>query len=91
MATADGQKPSLLATFDDPDALKAHWKIGEWNQIHVIARGRTMLYFINGQLMSVLIDDHPTMFVDHGLIAIQLEGRGDNTASFRNIWLKNLQ
>jgi catechol 2,3-dioxygenase-like lactoylglutathione lyase family enzyme len=90
MATADGQKPSLLATFGDADAL-AHWKVGEWNQLHVIARGRTMLYFINGQLMSVLIDDHPTMFVDHGVIAIQLEGRGDNTASFRNIWLKNLR
>ena len=91
MATADGQKPSLLATFGDPDMLKRHWKVGEWNQLHVIARGRTILYFINGQLMSVLIDDHPSMFVDQGLIAIQLEGRGDNIASFRNIWLKNLQ
>ena len=49
-----------------------------------------MIYFINGQLMSVMIDDHPTMFVDHGVISIQLEGRGDNTASFRNLWLKNL-
>ena len=89
-ATAEGEKPSLLATFSDPDALKAHWKVGDWNQLHLIARGRTMLYFINGQLMSVLIDDHPTMFVDHGVIAIQLEGRGDNSASFRNIWLKTL-
>jgi hypothetical protein len=89
-AIAAGQKPSLLATIGDPDVLKKHWKAGEWNQMHVIARGRTMLYFINGQLMSVLIDDHPTMFVDHGVIAIQLEGRGDNSASFRNIWLKTL-
>jgi catechol 2,3-dioxygenase-like lactoylglutathione lyase family enzyme len=89
-AKADGQKPSLLATFSDPDTLKTSWKVGDWNQMHVIARGRTMLYFINGQLMSVLIDDHPTMFVERGLIAVQLEGRGDNTASFRNIWLKNL-
>jgi len=89
-AVADGQKPSVLATIGDPDALKALWKIGEWNQLHVIARGRTMVYFINGQLMSVMIDDHPTMFVDHGVISIQLEGRGDNTASFRNLWLKNL-
>ena len=90
MAIADGQKPSLLATIGDPDVLKSKWKVGDWNQLHLIARGRTMEYFINGQLMSVLIDDHPTMFVDHGLIAIQLEGRGDNAASFRNIWLKNL-
>ena len=89
-AVTDGQKPSLLATIGDPDALKAIWKVGDWNQLHVIARGRTMIFFINGQLMSVLIDDHPTMFVDHGVLSIQLEGRGDNTAWFRNLWLKNL-
>jgi catechol 2,3-dioxygenase-like lactoylglutathione lyase family enzyme len=89
-AIADGQKPAVLATIGDPDVLKTLWRVGEWNQLHVIARGRTMLYFINGQLMSVMIDDHPTMFVDHGVISIQLEGRGDNTASFRNLWLKNL-
>jgi hypothetical protein len=90
-AVADGQKPSLLATIGDPDVLKTYWRVGDWNQIHVIARARTMLYFINGHLMSVLIDDHPTMFVDHGVLSIQLEGRGDNTAAFRNLWLKNLQ
>lgn len=89
-AVADGQTPATLATVGDPDTLKAHWKVGQWNQMHLIARGRTMLYFINGQLMSVLIDDHPTMFVVRGVIALQLEGRGDNTASYRNIWLKNL-
>jgi catechol 2,3-dioxygenase-like lactoylglutathione lyase family enzyme len=89
-ATAAGQAPSLLATFDDPESLAKYWKVGEWNQLHLIARGRTMQFFINGRLMSVLIDDHPTMFVDHGVLAIQLEGRGDNTASFRNLWLKNL-
>ena len=40
--------------------------------------------------MSVLIDDHPTMFVDHGVLAIQLEGRGENKAWFRNLWIRNL-
>jgi catechol 2,3-dioxygenase-like lactoylglutathione lyase family enzyme len=90
-AVADGRKPSLLATIGDPDVLKTYFKVGDWNQIHLIARGRTMIYFINGHLMSVLIDDHPSMFVDHGVLSIQLEGRGDNVASFRNLWLKNLQ
>jgi catechol 2,3-dioxygenase-like lactoylglutathione lyase family enzyme len=90
-ATAAGTKPTLVSTIGDVNALKSVWKVGDWNQLHLIARGRTMLYFINGQLMSVLIDDHPTMFVDHGVLSIQLEGRGDNVASFRNLWLKNLQ
>jgi catechol 2,3-dioxygenase-like lactoylglutathione lyase family enzyme len=89
-ALGDGLKPTVLATFDSPDELKNIWKVGDWNQLHLIARGRTIMFFINGRLMSVLIDDHPTMFVDHGVLAIQLEGRGDNKASFRNLWLKNL-
>jgi len=89
-AVADGLKPTLLATIDDPDTLKGYWKVDDWNQLHLIARGRTMMFFINGHLMSVMIDDHPTMFVDHGVLSIQLEGRGANKASFRSLWLKNL-
>ena len=89
-AISEGSKPTLLATFDDPDAMKAYWKVGDWNQLHLIARGRTMEFFINGHLMSMLIDDNPTRFTDHGVFGIQLEGRGDNKASFRNLWLKNL-
>jgi hypothetical protein len=89
-ALGEGLKPTLLSTFDDPEVLKGYWKVGDWNQLHLVARGRTMMLFINGHLMSVLIDDHPTKFVDHGVLGIQLEGRGDNKASFRNLWLKNL-
>jgi hypothetical protein len=91
-AVADGQMPQTLATFGDSAAVaKAAYKPGEWNQMHLVARGRTMLFFINGQLMSVLIDDHPTKFLPQGFLSVQLEGRGDNKASFRNLWLKNLQ
>ena len=89
-AATEGEMPKLLATFGDPDNLATHFKIGDWNQMHLIARGRTMMFFINGQLMSVLIDDHPTRFLSQGVISIQLEGRGDNKASFRNLWLKHL-
>jgi hypothetical protein len=85
-ALGEGLKPTLLSTFDDPEILKGYWKAGDWNQLHLVARGRTMMFF----MMSVLIDDHPTKFLDHGVLGIQLEGRGDNKASFRNLWLKNL-
>jgi hypothetical protein len=47
------------------------------------------MFFINGVLMSVFIDDHPTKFLPQGYLSVQLEGRGDNKASFRNLWLKN--
>lgn len=90
-AVGPGLKPTLQMIFEEPEHLKSVWRVGDWNQIHLIARGRTMMFSINGRLMSVLIDDHPTMFVDHGVLAIQLEGRGENTASFRNLWIKELR
>jgi hypothetical protein len=89
-AMADGEKPSLIGMIGDPDQLKSYIKVGDWNRIHLIARDRTMMYFINGYLMSVFVDDHPTMFVGHGYLALQLEGRGDCAVHFRNIWLKSL-
>ncbi|HVY92402.1 MAG TPA: DUF1080 domain-containing protein [Bryobacteraceae bacterium] len=89
-ALTDGEKPSLVGTTGDPAELKKLIRVGDWNEIHLIVRGTTMMYFINGRLMSVMLDDNPKMFTDHGEIAIQLEGRGDRKVSFRNIRLKVL-
>jgi hypothetical protein len=83
-----GKKPRLLSTLGDPDELKGYVKTAEWNQIHVIARGNTLMHIVNGHLMSVFIDDDPTMAAAQGVIALQIEGTGK--VSFRNIWLKNL-
>lgn len=88
-ALAPNLPPIRLNTFGDPDGLKSVWKVGDWNQLYLIANGREMLFSINGRLMSVLIDDNRA-FVHHGFIALQLEGRGQNKAYFRNIWIKYL-
>ena len=89
-AVSRDQKPTLLASIGDPKELAQYYKPGEWNQLHIVARGTTLMYFINGHLMSVLLDDDPSMFVDRGEISVQLEGSGNNKASFRNLWIKNL-
>jgi len=88
-AVADGEMPKTLATFGDNAVMMKAYKPGEWNQMHLVARDRTMMFFINGVLMSVFIDDHPTKFLPQGYLSVQLEGRGDNKASFRNLSLKN--
>lgn len=49
-----------------------------------------MMYVLNGQLTSVFIDDDPKRFLDHGVIQLQLECRGDIKVSFRNLWQKDL-
>ena len=80
--------PSLIGTIGDPAALRKTIHVGEWNQLHVIAKGYTLFYFMNGYLMSTVIDDDPARSISHGRLAIQLEGGGDRKVSYRNMWLK---
>lgn len=82
------KRPRLLATLGDSDELKALIKSGDWNQVHIIARGNTLTHVINGRVMSIFIDDDPTMAAAQGVIALQIEGTGK--VSFRSLWLRNL-
>jgi hypothetical protein len=88
--TEQGKNPRLLSTLGDPDALKAYINVGDWNQIHVIARGNTMIHMLNGHVMAIFIDEDPTYATSEGVIALQIEGGGNVRVSFRNLWLKNL-
>lgn len=86
--TEQGKKPRLLASLGDRDELAGYVKIENWNQLHIIARGNTMTHIVNGHVMSILIDDDPSMFKKTGLIGFEIEGTGK--IGIRNIWLKKL-
>jgi len=85
-----GRSMRLLSTLGDSDSLKAFIKVGDWNQMHVIARGNTLIHMLNGHVMSIFIDDDPSMSSSSGVIGLQIEGGGHVKVSFRNLWLKNL-
>ena len=87
-AATAGAPPSLVGTVGDAAALKQSIHVGDWNQLHVVARGHTLFYFMNGKLMSTVTDDDPARFIAHGRLAIQLEGGGNRKVSYRNMWLK---
>jgi hypothetical protein len=88
--TASSDTPVLIGTIGDADALKKGIHTGDWNQLHVIVRGNTMMYILNGKLMSVFIDDNPGRAIAQGKLLLQLEGKGDEKVSYRNIWVKKL-
>src|SRR3954471_21037471 len=41
------------------DELKALIKAGEWNSVHLIARGNTITNIVNGHVTAFMIDDDP--------------------------------
>ena len=89
-ALGEGLNPTVLASLGDSADLQKFVRKGDWNEVHLIVRGRTLQYIINGHLMSELIDDNPDIFSEQGEISIQLEGGPPNTVAFRNMWIKPL-
>jgi Domain of Unknown Function (DUF1080) len=69
---ATGQKPGVIGSLGDGGELKGLIKDADWNDMHIIARGNTLIQFINGRMMSMLIDDDEKNRKMNGLIGIQV-------------------
>ena len=54
----------------------------------IIARGNTLVHVINGQVITVTIDDNPTERAASGILSLQLEGSGQ--IWYRNVYVKPL-
>jgi hypothetical protein len=87
----DGKKPAVVGSLGDSAELKSFIKTGDWNEMHIIARGNVLIQLINGHVMSQLIDDDKAGRKMDGLIGIQLH-RTPNPMKIetRNIRIKDL-
>jgi hypothetical protein len=86
--TEAGKRPRTIGSLGDRGALMNLIKIGDWNQIHIIANGRQLTHIVNGHVMAILIDDDPAALKTKGVIALQIEQFGMGKINFRDIWLK---
>jgi 3-keto-disaccharide hydrolase len=85
-----GKRPRSIGSLGDRDALAERIKPGEWNQLHIIARGNQLTHIVNGQVMAILIDDDAAARKTSGVLALQIEQWGTGKIHFKNIWLKRL-
>jgi hypothetical protein len=86
--TENGKRPRSIGSLGERDDLMKRIKVGDWNQIHIVAHGRQLTHIVNGHVMAVLIDDDQAALKTKGVIALQIEQYGMGRISFRNIWLK---
>jgi hypothetical protein len=88
---ADGARPRVIGNLQQSaDELKAIIKPDDWNQVHLIARGNTILQIFNGAVSSIVVDDDTKNRVMSGLIGFQMHVGDPMKVQFRNIWLKRL-
>ncbi len=85
----DGKKVGAVGSTGDGDELKGLIKSGDWNELHIIARGNTIIQLLNGRVMSVVIDDDKANRKMDGEIGIQLHvTKAAMKIESRNIRLK---
>jgi hypothetical protein len=87
----EGTKPRVIGNLQQsPDELKALIKQNDWNQVHLIARGTTLVQILNGAVTSIVIDDDTKNRAMRGLIGFQMHVGEPMKVEFRNIGLKDL-
>ena len=69
--------------------LKKFIKVGDWNDVVLVAKGNHITYTINGQLMTDLTDDSPHA-VKEGVLALQLHAGYTMEILFKDIKIKVL-
>ena len=70
-------------------AVKPHNGLqGDWQQVQVIVRGNTLIHILNGQVITVTIDEDPQTRALQGILSLQLEGSGQ--IWYRNVYIKHL-
>ncbi len=79
--------PVVLSTLGKNEELAALIS-NDWNAIHLIARGNTLIHNINGRTMSITIDDDPEGRALTGLIGVQVHVGGPMKVEYRNWRLK---
>ncbi|HEY3742940.1 MAG TPA: DUF1080 domain-containing protein [Bryobacteraceae bacterium] len=84
------KKPALVGSLGDGDALKALIHGDDWNSVHIIARGNTLIQVWNGHVMSMLIDDDTVGRKMDGLIGIQVHLGPPMKIEVKNVRIKTL-
>jgi len=86
----DDSKPKEVGRFAEHDALKKELKVEDWNSFEITAEGYTFTNKINGQLISICIDDDKANRRESGVIAIQAHRGPPMKVEVKNIRIKKL-
>jgi hypothetical protein len=82
-----GRPPVVLSTFADPAQL-ADAATADWNAVHLVIRGNTLVHMLNGRLMTMTIDDDVPNRPAEGLLGVQVHVGPPMKVEYRNIRLK---
>ena len=82
------QSRTILQSLGHIDSLKTKIKKGDWNEAHLIIRANRMQHYINGILMSDVIDNDSINRKSSGKLGFQVHVGPPMKVEYRNVRLK---
>ena len=80
----------VTGSLGSSDSLKAKIKNQDWNSFHLIIKGNRLQHFINGILMSDVIDNDVVNGKSKGILGVQVHVGPPMKVQYRNLRLKQL-
>jgi Domain of Unknown Function (DUF1080) len=68
-----------------PDEFKKLFKLDDWNDVVIIAKGNHIQHYMNGRLILDFTDNDPKLALSEGILALQLHGGKPFWVEFKNI------
>ncbi len=84
---------NVVAKVSDVEALKKaeYYKMKDWNEYTIIARGNHLLHYLNGYPMIEMIDNDPKGRLMEGVLALQIHAGPPMVVEFKDIRIKQLK
>lgn len=84
------QSREIVGSLGEPDFLESKIKTGDWNQVHLIVKGNKLEHYVNGTLMSEVVDNDALNSALKGYIGVQVHVGPPMKVEYRKILLKKL-
>ena len=84
------QSREVLRVLGESDSLKKKIKFEDWNEVHLIAKGNRLQHFVNGVLMSEVLDNDAINRKMSGKLGMQVHVGPPMKVAYRNIRLKEM-
>lgn len=87
-----GPRPKIdvLGTPTTAEQIQAALKMGDWNELRIVANGNQLQHFVNGVLTADVTDADPAVAPKSGVIALQMHKGEPMTVQFKDIQLRKL-
>lgn len=84
-------KKVVKNTLIDQDGWKKLFKLDDWNDVVIIAKGNHVQHYMNNTLILDFTDNHPELALKEGVLALQLHAGKPMWAEFKNIRIRDLK